>query len=83
MVIDAILFTDEIDILEIRLNEMNSVVDKFVIVEALEAHGSVKRREACLAKNWDVVRPFEDKIKYVVLDKLEPAYTDGVSGWAP
>jgi beta-1,4-mannosyl-glycoprotein beta-1,4-N-acetylglucosaminyltransferase len=82
MVIDAILFTDEIDILEIRLNELNSVVDKFVIVEALEAHGSPKRREACLAKNWDVVRPFEDKIKYVVLDKLEPAYTDGVSGWA-
>jgi beta-1,4-mannosyl-glycoprotein beta-1,4-N-acetylglucosaminyltransferase len=82
MLIDAILFTDELDCLEIRLNELNSIVDKFVIVEALEAHGSGKRREACLANNWDRVKAFENKIVYDVLHELEPAYTDGVSGWA-
>lgn len=82
MVIDAVLFTDELDMLEIRLNELDSVVDKFVIVEALEAHGSPKRREACLANNWERVKPFEAKITYDVLHDLQPAYTDGVSGWA-
>lgn len=81
MVIDAILFTDELDMLDIRLHELD-FVDKFVIVEALEAHGSARKREACLAKNWDVIKPFEAKVKYVILNELKPSYSDGVSGWA-
>ena len=32
MVIDAFLFAGELDILEIRLHELDSVVDHFVIV---------------------------------------------------
>jgi beta-1,4-mannosyl-glycoprotein beta-1,4-N-acetylglucosaminyltransferase len=82
MLIDAILFTDELDILEIRLNELNPVVDKFVIVEALECHGSNKRRESCLDKNWGRFTQFKDKIDYTLLHHLEPEYTDGKSGWA-
>jgi beta-1,4-mannosyl-glycoprotein beta-1,4-N-acetylglucosaminyltransferase len=84
MLIDAILFTDELDMLELRLNELDSVVDKFVIVEALEAHGSVKRREPCFAYHRDhpALKKFAHKIVYEVLTELRPPYTDGTSGWA-
>lgn len=34
MVYDCFIFFNELDILEIRLNELNDVVDKFVLVEA-------------------------------------------------
>ena len=81
MVIDAFLFTDELDLLDIRLNELDQVVDRFVIVESLETHGSTKRRNACLEQHWDRFELFRKKIKYVVLDHLEPVYTDKTSGW--
>jgi len=76
------MFFNELDLLEIRLNELDSVVDQFVIVESLELHGSKKTRSACLADNWGVVKSFEHKIKYVVLERLAPEYTDPKSGWA-
>ena len=34
MVIDCFLFFDEIDLLEIRLNELKDVVDVFVLTES-------------------------------------------------
>jgi beta-1,4-mannosyl-glycoprotein beta-1,4-N-acetylglucosaminyltransferase len=81
-IIDAFLFNNELDVLELRLNELHTIVDHFVIVEALEFHGSARKRKAVLAANWDVVKPFEKMIKYVVLDHLVPPYTDSGSGWA-
>ena len=36
MVYDCFLFFNELELLEVRLNEMASFVDKFVIVEASE-----------------------------------------------
>ena len=80
-IIDAFMFYDELAVLEIRLNELDPVVDHFVIVESLETHGSRRTKPAILAENWDVVKPFEHKIKYVVLPHLEPEYTDAASGW--
>lgn len=83
-VIDAILFAGELDILEIRLNELNSVVDAFVIVEAQEMHGSTKKRDLSLIEKWDEpwLKPFTSKIYYDALPRLVPEYTDGPSGWA-
>jgi beta-1,4-mannosyl-glycoprotein beta-1,4-N-acetylglucosaminyltransferase len=83
-VIDAILFAGELDILELRLNELNSVVDAFVIVEAQEMHGSSKKRELSLLNRWDEpwLKPFKSKIYYDALPRLIPEYTDGSSGWA-
>ena len=82
-IFDAFIFAGELDMLEIRLNELNDVVDHFVIVEACEPHGAAGRREPT---NPDIlntiIEPFRSKITYQVLDKLEPAYTDRVSGWA-
>ena len=40
-VIDAFMFFDELDLLEIRLHELDPLVDHFVIIEALERHGTL------------------------------------------
>jgi beta-1,4-mannosyl-glycoprotein beta-1,4-N-acetylglucosaminyltransferase len=34
MVYDCFIFFNELDLLEIRLNELDDIVDKFVLVEA-------------------------------------------------
>ncbi|TAH23917.1 MAG: hypothetical protein EAZ07_10320, partial [Cytophagales bacterium] len=34
MIYDCFAFFNELELLEIRLNELNNVVDKFVLVEA-------------------------------------------------
>jgi beta-1,4-mannosyl-glycoprotein beta-1,4-N-acetylglucosaminyltransferase len=80
-IIDASMFFNELELLEIRLNELDPIVDYFVIAESLERHGSSKPKAAFIQENWDVVKPFEHKIKYVLLPYLEPAYTSPSSGW--
>ena len=42
MVYDCFQFFNELDILKIRLNVMNDVVDKFVISEATETFSGLK-----------------------------------------
>ena len=42
-VYDCFLFFNELDLLEIRLNELNDVVDKFVIVESTESFSKKKK----------------------------------------
>jgi beta-1,4-mannosyl-glycoprotein beta-1,4-N-acetylglucosaminyltransferase len=42
-VYDCFLFFNELDLLEIRLNELNDVVDKFVLVESLTTHSSKEK----------------------------------------
>ena len=84
-VIDAFLFSGELDILEIRLNELDPIVDHFVIVEGCERHGSTGERVPTWLDNtprWaELMDKFGKKIKHVVLEKFEPAYTDAKSGW--
>ena len=43
MIIDTILFYNELDMLEFRLMELDSVVDKFVIVEATKTFSGNKK----------------------------------------
>ena len=81
MIIDAFMFFNELELLEIRLNELDSVVDYFVITESLERHGSSESKPAFIQDNWDIVKPFEHKVKYVLLPHLDPAYTSSSSGW--
>lgn len=38
MIFDCFIFFNEFELLEIRLNELNGVVDKFVLVEATKTH---------------------------------------------
>ena len=80
-VIDAIMFSGELDMLELRLNELNGVVDHFVIVEATEPHGAAGRREVTDPDRLKaVIGPFKDKVHYEVIT-LDPPYTDRESGW--
>lgn len=74
MLIDAFIFNNELEVLDIRLHELAAVVDKFVIVEALEYHGSDRKKRANLRDNWELVAPYGDKIRYVCLEHLEPAF---------
>lgn len=67
MVIDAILFNDELDLLEIRLNILDRFVDKFVIVEADETFtGNPKPLH--FKKNKDRFKQWEHKIIHYVVD---------------
>ena len=80
-VIDAIMFSGELDMLELRLNELNDVVDHFVIVEATEPHGAAGRREVTDPSGGvkAVIGPFKDKVHYEVSARRQ--YTDRESGW--
>jgi beta-1,4-mannosyl-glycoprotein beta-1,4-N-acetylglucosaminyltransferase len=81
MIIDSLLFFNEVDLLDIRLHELDPIVDKFVIVESQAMHGSANLKRYILEENWNVVKPFEKKICYIKLDKLEPEFSGPESCW--
>ena len=66
-VYDCFQFYNELDILEIRLNEMNSEVDYFVIVEAELTH-QCKDKPLYFKENKNKFKPFLDKIIHVIVD---------------
>ena len=67
MLYDCFQFFNELDILEIRLEELYSVVDKFVICEATKTF-SGKPKELRFLNNKERYSKYLDKIKYVVYD---------------
>jgi len=56
-------------------------VDHFVIVESLERFGSNQLKRATLRDNWSRFQQFKNKIKYVLLPKLEPTFSTPESAW--
>lgn len=69
MVYDCFTFFNELDLLEIRLNTLKDVVDRFVIAEATRTHTG-KPKDLNYAKNRHLFLAFADKIEYVVVDDL-------------
>lgn len=68
---DCFLFFKELEILEIRLNEMAPYVDKFVIVESCETFQG-QSKALIFAENQQRFDQFKDKIIYVsVLNRIE------------
>ena len=63
MIYDCVIFFNELDLLEVRLNELKNVVDKFVIVEASFTHSS-KPKEFCFENNKERYQEFLDQIIY-------------------
>jgi Glycosyltransferase family 17 len=62
-------FFNELDVLEIRLAELDPVVDVHVIAEAKRTFsGDVKPLH--LAENWDRFEAWHDKIRYIVVDDM-------------
>lgn len=66
-VYDCILYDGEVDLLELRLEELRDVVDVFVIVEATWTRGRSPKRKLFLREQWSRVRAFADRIRYVVV----------------
>jgi len=78
MVFDCFTFFNELDILEIRLNVLNEVVDKFVLVEATKTHQG-KEKPLHYAENKARYAQFADKIIHIIIDTY-PAQDDS-SAW--
>lgn len=66
-VYDCFTFFNELDLLEIRLQELYDVVDYFVIAEANESH-SGNPKTYVLKENWDRFKPWQDKIRLISVD---------------
>lgn len=71
MIVDVFPFFNELDVLEIRLNELDSVVDRFVILECKETYGG-DLKPLHLQANWGRFAKFADKITHVITDKINP-----------
>ncbi|KAJ2931210.1 hypothetical protein H1R20_g5775, partial [Candolleomyces eurysporus] len=77
-VLDSVLMSSELDLLEIRLNELDSVVDYFLIVESNATFTGLPK-ETFFANNRDRFSKFAHKIVYRFL----PGYAlkSGQSAW--
>ncbi len=75
-VFDCFPLFNEIDLLELRLNELWDVVDVFVIVEARQTFTG-NPKPLCLPDNADRLEKYMPKIRYVVVE----AFPDGMSNW--
>ncbi|MHA1277538.1 MAG: hypothetical protein ACTSQ8_10125 [Candidatus Helarchaeota archaeon] len=64
---DCFLFYNELDLLDMRLHELNHIVDFFVLVEAKKTFTG-KNKELYYKKNQELFRDFQDKIIHVVVD---------------
>jgi beta-1,4-mannosyl-glycoprotein beta-1,4-N-acetylglucosaminyltransferase len=71
-VFDCFPFFNELEILELRLVELNNIVDYFVIVEANRSHNGTPK-EFIFEKNKDRFKDYLDKIIYVKVEDM-PEY---------
>jgi beta-1,4-mannosyl-glycoprotein beta-1,4-N-acetylglucosaminyltransferase len=62
-VLDAVLMSSELDLLEIRMNELDSVVDRFFVLESNATFTGLEK-ETYFAKNRERFAKFEEKISY-------------------
>ena len=62
-VLDAVLMSSELDLLEIRLNELDPVVDRFFIVESNATFTGLPK-ETFFASNKERFNAFAHKIEY-------------------
>jgi len=69
MVYDCFSFFNELDLLEIRLNVLKDVVDKFVLVEATRTHTG-KPKPLYYDDNKERFAAFKDRIIHIVVDDL-------------
>jgi beta-1,4-mannosyl-glycoprotein beta-1,4-N-acetylglucosaminyltransferase len=77
-VIDACIFFNEVDMLDLRMHILDPVVDYFVVVESLESIGinSRKSKPLCFEAN-----KFLHKTVFLILPSLEPQLRDLSTGW--
>lgn len=66
-VYDCFIFSNELDLLELRLNTLNDVVDRFVIVEGTKFHNG-EPKPLFLEESLARFEPFLNKITHIVVD---------------
>lgn len=64
---DCFLFHDELDLLEIRLNEMSPEIDKFVLVESTRTFSGLEK-PLYFQQNRQRFAAFESKLHHIVVD---------------
>ncbi|MCR4789337.1 MAG: glycosyl transferase GT17 family protein [Lachnospiraceae bacterium] len=74
MVYDCFQFFNELDILKIRLNVLDPVVDRFVISEATTTFSGIPK-PLYYEENKEMFKEFEHKIIHVVVDDTPEGYT--------
>lgn len=67
-VFDCFSFFNELDLLEVRLNELNDVVDIFVLVEATKTFQK-RPKPLYYQENKERFSQFNHKIRHVIVDK--------------
>ena len=67
MIVDCIIYNNEKELLELRLNILNDFVDRFVIMEATQTF-SGKSKPLYFEQDRELFKKWEHKIKYYVLD---------------
>lgn len=83
MVFDCFSFYNELDLLEIRLNVLSDVVDKFILVEARQTHTG-KPKPLYYEENKGRFSAFIDKIVHVVVEdfpRTPEDYNERQSSW--
>ena len=68
-VFDAFQFFNELDILEIRLHELDPVVFKFILVEATRTHSN-EAKPLVYDMNRERFSAFKDKIIHIIVEDL-------------
>jgi len=66
-IVDCFLFFNELELLELRLNELSDVVDEHVLVEATHTFRG-ERKELVYTKNRRRFKKYENKITHLVVD---------------
>jgi len=69
-IFDCFTFSHELDLLEIRLNSLNDVVDVFVLTESEQTFTGLDK-ELIFNKNKDRFSKFLHKIRHVIAPKVE------------
>jgi len=77
MIYDCFTFFNEFDLLEIRLNELDSVVDKFVLVEATKTFSGLEK-PLYFENNKNFFDKFLGKIIHVVVEEYPSLKGDWV-----
>ena len=70
-VYDCFIFFNELDVLEIRLNELYDVVDKFILCEARYTHQG-NPKPLYFDENKDRFAKFSDKICHIKIEQFPP-----------
>lgn len=66
MILDCFNFFDELDLLELRLNELDQIVDRFVLVEGTVTFTN-KKKPLYYEQNKSSFKKFHKKIRHIVV----------------